>query len=221
MTRPATWPRASTSPSRSNDEPESQFQSGGTLNPQLTIPPLPRPLRAAVVGVTGSGKTTLAHRLAGQLHIPHVELDALHWGPHWTPRPAEVFSALAAEALSGEAWVTDGNYGKVRPIVWRSANALLWLDYSLPVCLWRLTKRLCRRVFQGEELWNGNRETLGDHFFSRDSLYLWALQTHGRYRRQYAAEVLRPEYAHLKVLRFKTPRAAEAWLAELDSEAPG
>jgi GTPase SAR1 family protein len=41
--------------------------------------------RIAVVGTTGSGKTTLARRLAQRLGQRHVERDALYWEPKWTP----------------------------------------------------------------------------------------------------------------------------------------
>jgi ATP-dependent protease Clp ATPase subunit len=37
--------------------------------------------RILVVGRTGSGKTTLARELAAALHVPHVELDSLYFGP--------------------------------------------------------------------------------------------------------------------------------------------
>jgi len=117
--------------------------------------------------------------------------------------------------------VADGNYREVRPIVWGRANALLWLDYSLLVCLWRLTRRLWRRGVKQEELWNGNRENLWAQLCTRDSLYLWALKSRPRYSRQFAENILRPEHAHLQVFRFKTPRAAEAWLAEVVSGTSG
>ena len=55
------------------------------------------PRRIAVVGTSGSGKTTLAHRLAQQLGIPHVELDALHWDPNWTPAPPDTFRERTEE----------------------------------------------------------------------------------------------------------------------------
>ena len=47
--------------------------------------------RIVVVGTTGSGKTTLARSISERLAVPHVELDALFWGPNWTPVPVEDF----------------------------------------------------------------------------------------------------------------------------------
>ena len=38
--------------------------------------------RVSVIGVTGSGKTTLAAALAAKLQVPYIELDALHWEPN-------------------------------------------------------------------------------------------------------------------------------------------
>jgi adenylate kinase family enzyme len=46
-----------------------------------------------VIGTSGSGKTTLARALAALFGCPHVELDALHWEPDWTPAAPEVFRA--------------------------------------------------------------------------------------------------------------------------------
>lgn len=43
--------------------------------------------RILVVGTSGAGKSRLAGQLAAALGVPHVELDALYWGPDWTPRP--------------------------------------------------------------------------------------------------------------------------------------
>lgn len=120
--------------------------------------------RIVVVGTTGTGKTTMAQRLADRLRLPHVELDALHWGPNWTEAPREIFRARVTGALHGDAWVVDGNYGKVRDLVWSRADTVIWLDYPLWLILWRLASRTTRRVIARETLWNGNRETLRGAF---------------------------------------------------------
>ena len=41
--------------------------------------------RIVVIGATGSGKSTFAHRLARFLDVAFVELDALFWESDWTP----------------------------------------------------------------------------------------------------------------------------------------
>jgi adenylate kinase family enzyme len=171
--------------------------------------------RIAIVGTSGSGKTTMAQRLARQLGIPHVELDALHWGPNWTPAPREVFRQRVEHALSGEAWTTDGNYSAVRDIVWGRADTVVWLDYSLPLIMARMVNRTARRIVTREELWHGNREQLRNAVFARDSILWWPLRTYRRRRRDYPLLFARPENAHLQVVRLRSPQQAHNWLGTL------
>ncbi len=171
--------------------------------------------RICVVGSTGSGKSTLAEQLARQLHIPHVELDALHWEPGWKEADRELTRARVREVARNDAWVVDGNYGFLRDILWVRAEVLIWLDYPLALVLWRLWWRTWRRIVKKEVLWGTNRERLWGQFFSKDSLFLWALKTYGRHKRTYTALPMLPEYAHLKVYRFKSPRETEAWVYTL------
>jgi adenylate kinase family enzyme len=176
---------------------------------------LEQPRRIAIVGTSGSGKTTLARRLAQRLGIAHVELDAVYWGPDWTPAPRETFRACVAQALAGNAWTTDGNYSAVRDIVWSRADTIVWLDYTLPVVMGRVTRRTFRRSVIGQELWNGNRERLWTAVFSRDSIIWWALSTYRRRRKQYPLLFGQPEHAHLNVVRLRSPGMANEWLDSL------
>jgi adenylate kinase family enzyme len=173
--------------------------------------------RIIITGTTGSGKTTLARQLAQQLTIPHIELDALYWGPNWTPAPQEVFRERVAQALSGETWVADGNYSSARDLIWGRAEMLIWLDYALPLLLWRLLKRGLQRTFTKVDLWHGNRETLRTMFFSPNTLFLYAFKTHFRRRKEYPAAFAMPEYAHLTIIHLRSPHATEDWLASIPS----
>lgn len=176
---------------------------------------LPGP-RIVVVGTTGSGKTTTALRLTQLLNLPHIELDAIHWLPNWVEVEREAFRQRVTEAISGPAWVVDGNYSKASDLVWARATTLVWLDYDLPVIFWQLFQRTFKRVVTQEVLWNGNRERFREAFFSRDSLFLWALQSQPRQRKTYPERLSSPEYAHLQVLHFRTRRETARWLAEVE-----
>jgi adenylate kinase family enzyme len=143
-----------------------------------------------------------------------VELDALHWEPNWTMAALETFRARVAAAVSGEAWVVEGNYAKVRDLVWPRAESLVWLDYPLWLIMGRLTRRMISRVATRELLWGTNRERLRDHLLSKDSLFLWALKTQPRYRREFPELLAQPQHAHLQLIRLTSPSKTMAWLTD-------
>ena len=169
--------------------------------------------RIAIVGTSGSGKTTLAAGLARRLGFPHVELDALHWGPNWTEPPG--FHDRVQEVVAGETWVLDGNYSTVRDVVWARVDTVVWLDYGLPTILRRLFWRTFRRIFTREVLWSGNRERFWTQVATRDSILLWALKTYRRRRREYPTLLAKPEYCRLNLVRLHSPRQAHRFLASL------
>jgi adenylate kinase family enzyme len=171
--------------------------------------------RVSVIGVTGSGKTTFAASLATRLRVPHVELDALHWEPNWTMAELDVFHHRVATHVSADGWVIDGNYSKVRDLVWGRADTVVWLDYSFALTFARLLRRTLARVHSGEELWNGNRERFAGQFLSRDSLLVWAIKTYPRYRATFPVLLANNAYSHLRVVRLRAPRDARRWLGSL------
>ncbi len=181
------------------------------------IPNPQSPIRMVIVGTSGSGKTTLAAQVAAKLAIPHVEIDALHWGPNWTETPKDELQAKLFAATAGPSWVVDGNYSKTRPVLWPRANTIVWLDYTLPVLLRRILRRTVGRVFLRQELWSGNREGFRQAFFSRDSIIYWVLTTYKRRRVEYPILFAQPENAHLTLIRHRTPGETRAWVKELSS----
>lgn len=175
--------------------------------------------RIVVIGSSGSGKTTLARELAMRLGVPHIEADALYWGPNWTPAQPDEFRRRVDQATAGDRWAFDGNYSVVHRLVWSRADTVIWLDYPLGIILWRLLRRSVRRSVLGEELWNGNRESLWKHLLPRDSLFYWVLTTHRRRRQRYEATLQQPEYAHLRFIRLRSPRDTAKWLASVPTTA--
>jgi adenylate kinase family enzyme len=173
------------------------------------------PQRIAVVGACGSGKTTFSSQLACSLGIPHVELDLFHWEPGWVKADDETFHARVAQAVAAPAWVFDGNYRLVHERVWSRADTIVWLDYSIVRIMWQVLKRTAHRTVTRAVLWNGNRIRPTWHISRYFRVFLWAAHTHRKERREFPALFAAPENAHLKIMRFKSPRAAARWVAGL------
>jgi adenylate kinase family enzyme len=148
--------------------------------------------RVVVVGTSCSGKTTFARRLADRCAIPHIELDELHWRPNWEAQPIEVFRRSVRAAAAESDWVIDGNYSKVRELVWPRATDIVWLNLPFRVVFWRALSRTGRRVISREELFAGNRESLWRALFDPESIPWWVIRTYHRRRREYAALLLKP-----------------------------
>jgi adenylate kinase family enzyme len=175
--------------------------------------------RILVIGVTGSGKSTVAERLAARLGLTYLELDAVYWKPGWVESDRHDFRARVELATRAPGWTLAGNYSSVRDIAWPRAEAAVWLDYPFPLVLGQLWRRTWQRWRSQELLWGTNRERLSSQFklWSTDSLFHWLVRTYGRRKREYPALFAQPEYAHLQVFRFQQPRATEAWEAGLES----
>lgn len=171
--------------------------------------------RINVVGTSGAGKSVFSRRLAEALGLPHVEMDRLFWKPEWRQSSDGEFTEALDGAISGDAWVLDGNYGRTQPLKWARTDCVVWLDYSLPVTLLRALRRAVVRSWTGHELWpgTGNRESFS-RLFSRDSILLWTLRSHGRNRRRYL-EIQEDPSRKFAMLRISSPVEAERILAGL------
>ena len=172
--------------------------------------PLPRRLeRVLVAGVAGAGKTTLAGRIAEVLGVGHVEIDALHHGPGWVPRPQFLDDVRAVAARPG--WVTEWQYAAARPILLERAHLLVWLDLPVAQAMAQVTWRTVKRRTMGTELWNGNREPpLRTILHDPEHIVRWAWGTRHTYRQRLPALAeARPD---LPVVRLRRHRQADTWL---------
>ncbi|MES0340137.1 MAG: adenylate kinase [Anaerolineales bacterium] len=172
-----------------------------------------RPMeRVVVIGTSCSGKTTFASQLADKLAITHTELDVLHWLPDWQMRQLEEFRSLVAEVAVQDRWVIDGNYGKVRDIIWPRATHLVWLNYPFWTIFSRALRRTLRRVVTREELFAGNRESLSRALFNTESIVWWVLRTYKRRRREYPQLFQMPQNKHLEIIELKNQIEADRFV---------
>jgi adenylate kinase family enzyme len=176
--------------------------------------------RVVVIGSSCAGKTTFAIRLARALGSPQTDLDELFWAPNWQAKPLDEFRRLTEQVASCERWVVSGNYSDVRAILWPRATAVIWLNFGLPIVLWRALTRTVRRVATRETLWHGNRESFRRSFLSRESILVWVVSTFHRRRRQFGALQANNPYPNLSWVELERPADAERFVRLLD-EARG
>jgi hypothetical protein len=86
--------------------------------------------------------------------------------------PADAMRArLELACPANGTWVADGNYeSKGGELVRERVETVIWLDFPRMTVMRQLAWRTLRRCVLGQELWNGNRESLRDAL-SRDPVW--------------------------------------------------
>jgi adenylate kinase family enzyme len=172
------------------------------------------PSRVLVAGVSGSGKTTFASRIAAAWQLPRYELDALHHGPGWAPRPSFLDDVRAFAAT--DRWVSEWQYRSkgVDDVLPPRAQLCVWLDYPDRIVRARLWRRTLGRSILRRELWNGNREPtlwrLATTTSPEDNLLRWQQKTLNVWRERMPDAEAR--FPAMTIVRLGHPREAERWL---------
>ena len=176
--------------------------------------------RMVVIGVTGSGKSILAEKLAQKLGLDFIELDALFWKPGWVESGAEEFRQKVELATRSPAWVIAGNYSKLRDLIWPRAQAVIWLDYPYLLVFGRLWKRTFRRWYKRELLWGTNYERILPQLkiWSNRSLFYWQVHSYRKHKKLYHELIISPENYHLQFFHFNHPQETERWLNSISVE---
>ena len=175
----------------------------------------------AVVGSSGSGKTTVARHLSQVLGLDHIELDALHHLPNWQHRTAEEFTAVIQNSLDASketGWVMCGGYDTVAgPLRDTHANTIIWLDLPRGTVLRRLIVRTIRRGITREELWNGNRESIFGLINPNPdkNVALHAMLSFARRRALYESKIQSGEWARKHVVRLHSPAEVESFVTRI------
>lgn len=98
--------------------------------------------RVLVIGSAGAGKSTFARKLGEKTGLEVIHLDKLYWKPNWVETTDKVeWRRVVAEALEGESWIIDGNYGDTLEMRLEPSDTVILLDFSRYVCIWRVVKR--------------------------------------------------------------------------------
>ena len=165
-----------------------------------------------IYGVTGSGKTALARKVATKTGLPWHSVDDLTWEPGWEAVPPEEQRRRIAAICAGERWILDSAYGSWLDIPLGRADLIVALDYPRWRSLGRLVRRTVQRAVDHRQICNGNTESFRQAF-SRDSIIVWHFRSFARHRermRAWAVDASVPD-----VVRLTSPAEGRRWLASL------
>ncbi|WP_223878346.1 AAA family ATPase [Microbacterium radiodurans] len=176
--------------------------------------------RIRVVGVSGSGKSVLAARVAERTGLARLELDAVFWDAGWRMRDLDEARGLVRRFVADypDGWVVDGNWttrlGELLDVgMPDGADTVVWLDLPRTRVLRQVVARTVRRGLRHEELWHGNRERLGN-LLRRDperNIVRWAWTNHPVIRARMLARIAAGE----DIVRLCTRADVDAWIASL------
>lgn len=163
--------------------------------------------RVLIIGPCGSGKSTLSRIVGDQLGLPVYHMDQLGWLPGWIETEKEMLRERIEAVVATDRWVIEGNYGSTLHMRLPRADTVIYLDFPIRLCLWRLLRRtLNHRGHTRPDMTEGCPERFDFAFFRYVLFWNWGPGP-------------RTE-KHLcghegKVTRLRGPGALNGWLAAL------
>jgi adenylate kinase family enzyme len=156
--------------------------------------------RIVIVGSAGSGKSRLARVLGETLDVPVIHGDKIFWRPGWRDPDNDEFRADVRAYVDKEAWIYDGNLGRVPDIVLPKADTIIWLEQPTIVCLIRAYSRTLQNLGR-------TRPDVADGCPEKLSFALWGYIRNFNSRLKPRIEAWVSEYApEIQVLRLRGDR---------------
>lgn len=167
-------------------------------------------MKIYIVGSVGSGKTTLARKVASKMKVPHFETDNFVW----TRNPVgadsrneiEVRNQLLQDAIALDNWVIEGVHIDWTDAGLEEADHIIFLDIPIRKRSQRIVIRYIRQLLRIE------KANYQPTFTMFRRMFKW---------NKYFEEQMKPEflmkfnaYEH-KVNRFQTDKEVEDWFLQI------
>jgi len=162
-----------------------------------------------VIGCCGSGKSTFSKKLQAVLNLELIHLDQYYHKPDWQEPEKEQWERLVSRLVQKPSWIMDGNYKGTFDIRFKEADTIIYLDYSILKCLWRVIKRIVK--YHGTvrpDMPKGCEERF-------DLEFLHYVATFNFKNRKGIIERLNSVKEDKKVYVFKTDKEADFYLSQI------
>ena len=163
--------------------------------------------KIVIVGVSASGKSTLARALSEKTGIPVTFMDSIMWKPGWVYVGDDETNKALEEITSGDTWllesyITKGSFANV----FERVETIIYLDYPRYVAFLRYIKRWWQHRENPREEIPGCPEKLNLEFAFR----IWKkVEVSG------LNEFLRDSSYESKILRFQSVKETKDFLKNL------
>ena len=156
-----------------------------------------------VIGCPGSGKSTFARALHGITGIPLFHLDMLYWNRDKTTVEKDIFHERLASVLQKNQWIIDGNYSSTMELRIQQCDTVIFLDYSVDVCLAGIRQRQGKA--RSDIPWVDSEE---------DAEFITFIQRFNTQSRPQVIELL-SQYPNKRIHIFTNRREADLFLTQL------
>jgi len=165
--------------------------------------------RILVLGCCGSGKSTFSKKVHSILKLPLIHLDSHYHKPNWVEPEKEEWEKVLKKILRRESWIMDGTYLESLDERIKKSDAIIYLDYSLIKCFFRVIKRvLIDFGKKRSDMAPGCKEEF-------DLEFLWFVLTFNNKFRKGFIQKLNLIKDEKKVVIFKTDKQADKFLAQI------
>ena len=165
--------------------------------------------KVLVLGCCGAGKSTFSKKLHSILKLPLIHLDSHYHKPNWKEPKKDEWENIVHNLLQKPSWIMDGNYSETMDIRIKNADTIIYLDYPILKCFWRVIKRVFKyNGIQRSDMANGCKEE-----FDLEFLY-FVLMFNIRFRKEILTK-LNLVKGKKEVRVFKTDKQADKFLAQI------
>ena len=121
-----------------------------------------------VVGVSASGKSTLARQLGEKLGVAVTFVDSIMWKPGWVYVGDDATAKQLTELSNRPEWIIEGYIvSDAREAIFEKASTIMYLDYPRPVAVWRYLKRYWKHRTHPRAELEGSPEKFSFEFLKR------------------------------------------------------